>query len=88
MLSKYDVTILCLLWELFNTCKFFYMICLSYIFASPITLFFSFVDWTHEVMSCMSNDVVNHFQLLGAVEALGAMFKVHSFSLCPTLVIS
>ncbi|WMV11263.1 hypothetical protein MTR67_004648 [Solanum verrucosum] len=37
--------------------------------------FTSFVDWTHEVMSCMSNDVVNHFQLLGAVEALGAMFK-------------
>lgn len=37
--------------------------------------FTSFVDWTHEVMSCLSNDVVNHFQLLGAVEALGAIFK-------------
>ncbi|PHU04306.1 Tubulin-folding cofactor D [Capsicum chinense] len=37
--------------------------------------FTSFVDWTHEVMSCLSNDVVNHFQLLGAVEALGAVFK-------------
>ncbi|KAF3662209.1 Tubulin-folding cofactor D [Capsicum annuum] len=37
--------------------------------------FTSFVDWTHEVMSCLSNDVVNHFKLLGAVEALGAVFK-------------
>ncbi|XP_059312914.1 tubulin-folding cofactor D [Lycium ferocissimum] len=37
--------------------------------------FTSFVDWTHEVMSCLSNDVVNHFQLLGAVEALVAIFK-------------
>ncbi|CAN4125852.1 unnamed protein product [Withania somnifera] len=37
--------------------------------------FNSFVGWTHEVMSCLSNDVVNHFQLLGAVEALGAIFK-------------
>ncbi|KAJ8565468.1 hypothetical protein K7X08_008044 [Anisodus acutangulus] len=37
--------------------------------------FTSFVDWTHEVMSSLSNDVVNHFQLLGAVEALVAIFK-------------
>ncbi|XP_075094332.1 tubulin-folding cofactor D isoform X4 [Nicotiana tabacum] len=37
--------------------------------------FTSFVDWTHEVMTCLSNDVVNHFRLLGAVEALSAIFK-------------
>nr|XP_016438894.1 PREDICTED: tubulin-folding cofactor D-like isoform X2 [Nicotiana tabacum] len=37
--------------------------------------FTSFMDWAHEVMSCLSNDVVNHFQLLGAVEALAAIFK-------------
>nr|XP_009782677.1 PREDICTED: tubulin-folding cofactor D isoform X2 [Nicotiana sylvestris] len=37
--------------------------------------FTSFVDWTHEVMTCLSNEVVNHFQLLGAVEALSAIFK-------------
>lgn len=38
--------------------------------------FYSFVDWTHEVLSSATDDVVNHFRLLGAVEALTAIFKV------------
>jgi hypothetical protein len=37
---------------------------------------FSFVEWTHEVMSSVTEDVLQHFQLLGAIEALAAIFKV------------
>ncbi|OIV90959.1 hypothetical protein TanjilG_16919 [Lupinus angustifolius] len=37
--------------------------------------FMSFVEWTHEVMSSATEDALNHFQLLGAVEALAAIFK-------------
>ncbi|XP_062091606.1 tubulin-folding cofactor D [Humulus lupulus] len=37
--------------------------------------FSSFVDWTHEVLSSVIDDAVDHFRLLGAVEALTALFK-------------
>lgn len=37
---------------------------------------FSFVEWTHEVLSSGTDDVMSHFRLLGAVEALAAIFKV------------
>ncbi|PON37698.1 Coatomer beta subunit [Trema orientale] len=37
--------------------------------------FASFVDWTHEVLSSVTDDAMNHFRLLGAVEALTAIFK-------------
>lgn len=43
---------------------------------SSILLLFSFVEWAHKVSSSISDDVMNHFQLLGAVEALAAIFKV------------
>lgn len=37
--------------------------------------FISFVEWTHGVLSSATDDVVNHFRLLGAVEALALIFK-------------
>ncbi|KAF5732940.1 putative beta-tubulin cofactor d [Tripterygium wilfordii] len=37
--------------------------------------FTSFVEWTHEVLSSGVEDALSHFQLLGAVEALAAIFK-------------
>ncbi|XP_057422981.1 tubulin-folding cofactor D [Lotus japonicus] len=43
--------------------------------------FTSFVEWTHEVMSSVTEDILHHFQLLGAVEALAAIFKAGSRSL-------
>ncbi|KAJ1436266.1 Tubulin-specific chaperone D, C-terminal [Sesbania bispinosa] len=43
--------------------------------------FTSFVEWTHEVMSSVTEDVLHHFQLLGSVEALAAIFKAGSRNL-------
>ncbi|KAK9274057.1 hypothetical protein L1049_018871 [Liquidambar formosana] len=40
--------------------------------------FISFVEWTHEVLSSVMDDVMNQFRLLGAVEALAAIFKAGS----------
>lgn len=40
------------------------------------SIYFSFVEWTHEVMSSDTGDALHLFQLLGAVEALAAIFKV------------
>lgn len=37
---------------------------------------FSFNAWAHEVLSSGKDDVMSHFQLLGVVEALAAIFKV------------
>lgn len=37
--------------------------------------FTSFTEWTHEVLSLSSDNVLDHFRLLGAVEALAAIFK-------------
>ncbi|KAF4384712.1 hypothetical protein F8388_004019 [Cannabis sativa] len=37
--------------------------------------FSSFVDWTHEVLSSVVDDAMDHFRLLGVVEALTAIFK-------------
>ncbi|KAI9181097.1 hypothetical protein LWI28_011410 [Acer negundo] len=39
------------------------------------TAFTSFVEWTHEVLSSVTDDALSHFRLLGAVEALAAIFK-------------
>lgn len=39
-------------------------------------LFVSFTEWTHEVLSLSSDNVMDHFRLLGAVEALAAILKV------------
>ncbi|XWS27419.1 hypothetical protein CRYUN_Cryun26dG0113600 [Craigia yunnanensis] len=38
----------------------------------------SFIEWTHEVLSSTVDDVVSHFRLIGAVEALAAIFKAGS----------
>ncbi|XP_008232610.1 PREDICTED: tubulin-folding cofactor D [Prunus mume] len=38
--------------------------------------FSSFVEWAYEVLSSPTDDVINHFRLLGATEALAAVFKV------------
>ncbi|OMO78559.1 Armadillo-like helical [Corchorus capsularis] len=40
--------------------------------------FASFIEWTHEVLSSTTDDVVSHFQLIGVVEALAAIFKAGS----------
>ncbi|KAI4356773.1 hypothetical protein L6164_000767 [Bauhinia variegata] len=37
--------------------------------------FMSFVEWTHDVLSSVTEDILHHFQLLGAVETLAAIFK-------------
>lgn len=42
---------------------------------------FSFVEWTDEVLSSKEDSVVNHFRLLGVMEALAAIFKVSFFFL-------
>ncbi|ESQ44003.1 hypothetical protein EUTSA_v10005754mg [Eutrema salsugineum] len=40
--------------------------------------FTSFVEWTHEVLSSKEDSVLNHFRLLGVMEALAAIFKTAS----------
>ncbi|CBI38891.3 unnamed protein product, partial [Vitis vinifera] len=40
--------------------------------------FTSFVEWTHEVLSSNTDDVMDLFRLLGVVEALAAIFKAGS----------
>ncbi|CAN8280534.1 unnamed protein product [Cochlearia groenlandica] len=40
--------------------------------------FTSFVEWAHEVLSSKEDSVVNHFRLLGVMEALAAIFKTAS----------
>ncbi|KAJ8450116.1 hypothetical protein Cgig2_033310 [Carnegiea gigantea] len=40
--------------------------------------FTSFIEWTHEILSASSDNVLDHFRLLGAVEALAAIFKAGS----------
>ncbi|XP_052192957.1 tubulin-folding cofactor D [Diospyros lotus] len=53
---------------------------LSRLLTRPDTLkaYTSFIDWTHKVLSSVTEDVMDHFRLLGAVEALAAIFKVGS----------
>lgn len=50
-----------------------------------ICFLFSFTSWTHEVLSSATGDFMDHFRLLGAVEALAAIFKV-PFSFSPRLI--
>ncbi|OWM64922.1 hypothetical protein CDL15_Pgr028640 [Punica granatum] len=38
--------------------------------------FIRFIDWTHEVLSSPKEDVIGHFQLIGVVESLAAIFKI------------
>ncbi|KAL0725356.1 hypothetical protein Bca4012_039955 [Brassica carinata] len=40
--------------------------------------FTSFVEWTDEVLSSKEDSVVNHFRVLGVMEALAAIFKTAS----------
>ncbi|XP_059651568.1 tubulin-folding cofactor D [Cornus florida] len=48
--------------------------------------FISFFDWTHEVLSSVEDDVMDHFRLLGAVEAMAAIFKAGSRKLLLDMV--
>ncbi|CAK8570151.1 unnamed protein product [Lathyrus sativus] len=43
--------------------------------------FTSFVEWTHEVMTSVTADVLQHFEVLGTIEALAAIFKAGSRNL-------
>ncbi|KAI3502416.1 hypothetical protein L1887_30478 [Cichorium endivia] len=36
----------------------------------------SFIEWTHQVVSSATEDVIHHFRLLGAVESIAAIFKL------------
>ncbi|XP_022155729.1 tubulin-folding cofactor D [Momordica charantia] len=38
--------------------------------------FISFIEWTHEALSATTNDIMDHFRLLGAAGALASIFKV------------
>nr|XP_010919466.1 tubulin-folding cofactor D isoform X3 [Elaeis guineensis] len=38
----------------------------------------NFTEWAHEVLLSVTDDVVDHFRLLGVVEALASIFKVGS----------
>ncbi|KAI3800449.1 hypothetical protein L1987_28540 [Smallanthus sonchifolius] len=40
--------------------------------------FTSFIEWSHEVLSSATEDVIHHFRLLGAVESLAAILKTGS----------
>ncbi|KAK9742802.1 hypothetical protein RND81_03G198300 [Saponaria officinalis] len=40
--------------------------------------FTSFIEWTHEISSSRSDNVLDQFRLLGVVEALAAIFKAGS----------
>ncbi|GAV78658.1 TFCD_C domain-containing protein [Cephalotus follicularis] len=46
----------------------------------------SFVEWTHEVLTSDKDDVMNHFLLLGAVEALASIFKAGGWRVLLDLV--
>ncbi|XP_030470997.1 tubulin-folding cofactor D [Syzygium oleosum] len=48
--------------------------------------FSRFIDWTHEVLSSSKDDGMGHFQLLGVVEALAALFKAGSRNLLLDIV--
>ncbi|KAI3428971.1 uncharacterized protein J3R85_008780 [Psidium guajava] len=48
--------------------------------------FIRFIDWAHEVLSSSKDDVMGHFQLLGVVEALAALFKAGSWNLLLDIV--
>ncbi|XP_020084224.1 tubulin-folding cofactor D isoform X1 [Ananas comosus] len=40
--------------------------------------FTSFIEWAHEVLLSVTDDVADHFRLLGIVEALASIFKIGS----------
>ncbi|KAL9142098.1 hypothetical protein ABFS82_14G146900 [Erythranthe guttata] len=42
--------------------------------------FSSFIDWTHKILSSVEDNVIEHFRLLGVIEALAAIFKIGSTS--------
>ncbi|KAL1546475.1 tubulin-folding cofactor D-like [Salvia divinorum] len=48
--------------------------------------FTSFIDWAHETLSSVEDSAIDHFRLLGAVEALAAIFKIGSTSVLLNVV--
>ncbi|KAL0339271.1 UNVERIFIED_CONTAM: Tubulin-folding cofactor D [Sesamum angustifolium] len=48
--------------------------------------FTSFIDWTHKILSSAEDNIIDHFRLLGAVEALAAIFKSGSTSVLLNVV--
>ncbi|GER46456.1 tubulin-folding cofactor D, partial [Striga asiatica] len=41
-----------------------------------LNAFTSFIHWTHEIISSVEDSVVDHFRLLGVIEALASIFKM------------
>lgn len=48
--------------------------------------FISFIEWTREVLSNITDDTMDYFRLIGSVEALTAIFKVGSRKLLIAVV--
>ncbi|KAI3449108.1 hypothetical protein Pfo_005773 [Paulownia fortunei] len=48
--------------------------------------FTSFIDWAHKILSSAEDNVIDHFRLLGAVEALAAIFKIGSTAILVNVV--
>ncbi|KAL3615585.1 hypothetical protein CASFOL_041246 [Castilleja foliolosa] len=41
-----------------------------------LNAFTRFIDWDHDILSSVDDNVIDHFRLLGVVEALAAIFKI------------
>ncbi|KAL6565863.1 hypothetical protein OROHE_004918 [Orobanche hederae] len=48
--------------------------------------FTSFINWAHEIISSVEDNVIDHFRLLGVIEALAAIFKIGSTSVLMNVV--
>ncbi|CAA0813577.1 Tubulin-folding cofactor D [Striga hermonthica] len=51
-----------------------------------LNAFTSFIHWTHEIISSVEDSVVDHFRLLGVIEALAAIFKVGSTAILVNVI--
>ncbi|KAL6557242.1 hypothetical protein OROMI_017592 [Orobanche minor] len=48
--------------------------------------FTRFINWAHEIISSVEDNVIDHFRLLGVIEALAAIFKIGSTSVLMNVV--
>ncbi|GFP94995.1 tubulin-folding cofactor d [Phtheirospermum japonicum] len=51
-----------------------------------LNAFTSFIDWAHDILSSVEDNVIDHFRLLGVVEALAAIFKIGSTAVLVNVV--
>ncbi|KAL6560374.1 hypothetical protein OROGR_003933 [Orobanche gracilis] len=48
--------------------------------------FTSFINWAHEIISSVEDNIIDHFRLLGVIEALAAIFKIGSTAVLMNVV--